>query len=178
MWLPVGPIRTSTVVTALVLILVVAVAKRDLLRAIVAVVAWTGLFEIVYQAVGIVGFHWAAGTWLWETTALAGWLVLAGVLGVWPDWRISIVFAFAMAIWIAAGYRYNVAGQAAPFNVRDEILNETAKTSLALAYLVGALRAGADPAVTGRASSLPRTTWFHPTKSAIPRGPRSRGGGI
>jgi hypothetical protein len=105
----------------------------------VTVVAWSALFEIVYQAVGIVGFHWAAGNWVWETGALAGWLILAGALGVWPDWRLLPLFVALMGLWIASGYHYNVAGQTAPINVRDELLNEASKGALALAYLVGAL---------------------------------------
>jgi hypothetical protein len=140
LWLPVGPIRTSTVLAALVLFFVIAIGRRDPLRAVVAVVAWSALFEVVYQAVGIVGFHWAAGNWVWETAALAGWLVFAGVLGVWPDCRLIPVFVILMTLWIAAGYHYNVAGQTAPINMRDEVLNEASKTALALAYLVGALR--------------------------------------
>jgi hypothetical protein len=50
---------------------------------------------------------------------------------------------------------YNVAGQSQPINIRDEVLSELAKSSLALGYLVGSLRSipllkkdgasGADP---------------------------------
>ena len=143
LWLPIGSIRTSTLISAVVLFLAIVIARRDPLRGVVAVVAWTALFEIVYQAVGIVGFHWAVGNWIWETGALAGWLILASVLGISPDWRVMILFIVLMAVWIATGYHYNVAGQISPINVRDELLNEASKSALALAYLIGALRRSA-----------------------------------
>ncbi len=140
LWLPVlGPVRTSTVLVAVVMLVLVTVTTRSPLRALAAVIAWTSLFETVYHAVGIVVYHWPLANFLWMTAALAGWVILAAVLGVWPDWRFSIIFLLLMAAWIAYGFHYNVPGQAAPIDIRSEILNESAKTSLALAYLVGAL---------------------------------------
>ena len=157
--LPFGPIRTSTVVTALVLFISVAVVRRDLLRPVVVVVAWTGFFEILYQAVGIIGFHWPLSNFVWEAGALAGWIILAGVLGFWPDWQVSLLFVALMLVWIASGYHYNVAGQSAPINARDEILNEASKTALAVAYLVGALRA--------KPESLPHARVYREGRDAV-----------
>lgn len=136
-----GPIRISTLVGAAVVFALIAIVKRDPLGGIVVVVAWTGVFETVYHLVGIVGYHWPLANFVWQTGALAGWVILAAVLGYRPDWLLSIVFVVAMVVWIAAGFHYNVAGQAAPINVGSEVLNEVAKSSLGLAYLVGALRA-------------------------------------
>ena len=45
-----------------------------------------------------------------------------------------------MGIWVAFGFHYNIADQSTPINLRDEVLNEAAKSLLGLAYLVGALR--------------------------------------
>jgi hypothetical protein len=142
LWLPmVGPIRISTVIGAAVVFALIAIVKRDPLGGVVVVVAWTSVFETAYHVVGIVGYHWPLANFVWGTAAVAGWVILAAVLGYWPDWRLSVVFVLAMALWIAFGFHYNVPGQTAPLNVRDEILNEVAKSSLGLAYLVGALRA-------------------------------------
>ena len=137
---PVGPIRTSTLLGAVLVFGIVTAVRRDPLRGLVAVVAWTALFETLYQVVGIVGFHWPTANFAWETAALAGWIILAGVLGIWPDWRLLMVFVVLMGFWITAGFHSNVAGQAAPLNLRDEVLNESSKTALALAYLAGALK--------------------------------------
>jgi hypothetical protein len=140
-WIPaVGPIRISTVLGAAIMFIVVSVLRRDLLAGVAAVVAWTSVFETVYHVVGIVGYHWPASNFVWVTAAVAGWVILAWRMGIRPEWRLSVVFALAMAVWIAAGFHYNVAGQSQPINIRDEVLNELAKSSLALAYLVGSLR--------------------------------------
>ena len=66
-------------------------------------------------------------------------------MGVWPDWRIAILFGAIMAAWIGTGYHYNVAGQSAPVDIRDEVLNEGGKAALAIAYLVGAVRPAVRP---------------------------------
>lgn len=140
-WFPaVGPIRISTVLGAALVFAVVLVARRDALRAVVTVVAWLSVFETIYHVVGIVGFHWALANFAWETAAVAGWVILAAVLGIWPDLRFTAVFTILMAAWILAGFHYNIPGQRGPINVGNELLNEAAKTSLGLAYLVGALR--------------------------------------
>lgn len=147
LWLPgLGPIRTSSVLAA-VLIFGVVTWKRGPLRGWTTYVAWASVFEILYHVVGIVGYHWPPANFVWMTGALAGWIILAAVLGIWPDWRIALVFGGLMALWIATGFHYNVPGQTTPINVWDEIINEAAKTTLGLAYLVGALRA---PRITTR----------------------------
>jgi hypothetical protein len=144
LWLPLaGPIRVSTVVAALGLFLAIAVARRNPWRALVVVLAWSSLFEVVYHFVGIVGFGWPPANIVWMTGALAGWVVLAVVLGVWPDWRVSMVFVALMAVWVLTGFHYNVPSQSSPINIWNEVLNESAKTTLGLAYLVGALRSPA-----------------------------------
>ena len=125
---------------AAILFVVITASTRSPFRALVAVIAWAGLFELTYQAIGIVGFGWALANFPWEVIALSGWLILAAWIGTWPDWRITILFAAIMAVWIATGYHYNVAGQTSPIDIRDEMLNEGGKAALALAYLIGAVR--------------------------------------
>jgi len=152
LWVPwLGPIRYSTLLAALVLLAVITLRRGDPWRAVVAMFAWLSLFETVYDLVGIVGFGWAAGNVIWVTAAVAGWIVLAAVLGIWPDWRIIAVFAALMAVWAATGFHSNLAGGNTPVDILSEMLNEAAKSTLALAYLVGAL----SPAAAPRATSLP-----------------------
>lgn len=139
-WLPTGPVRISTVLGALIVWGVITWVRREPFTGYVVQTAWVSLFETIYHVVGIVGYHWPFANFFWATGAVAGWVILAAVLGIWPDWRISLLFALLMGIWIATGFHYNVAGQTTPINIRDEILNEAAKSTLGLAYLVGALR--------------------------------------
>lgn len=137
---PFAQVRWSTIFAAVAILLVVGVWQGRPLHAWVAQSAWASLFETLYHVVGIVGYHWPLDNFFWATSAVAGWIVLAAVLGIWPDWRFTLLFIALMGIWIATGFHYNVPGQLAPINVRDEIINEAAKTALAAAYLVGALR--------------------------------------
>lgn len=139
------PSAPATLIAAAILFAVIAVATRSPLRALVVVIAWASLFELTYQAIGIAGFGWALGNFPWELIALSGWLTLAAWIGVWPDWRIAIVFAAIMAAWIATGYHNNVPAQTSPIDIRDEVLNEGGKAALAFAYLVGAVRPAFKP---------------------------------
>ena len=41
---------------AAILFVVITASTRSPFRALVAVIAWAGLFELIYQAIGIVGF--------------------------------------------------------------------------------------------------------------------------
>lgn len=136
---PFAQVRWSTVLAAIAIFAVVGIWQRRPLQALAAVFAWAALFETLYHVVGIVGYHWPLDDFFWGTAAVSGWIILAAVLGVWPEWRLTLLFVALMAVWIAAGFQYNVPGQTAPISVSNEILNEVAKTMLALAYLVGAL---------------------------------------
>ena len=144
---------------AAILFVVITASTRSPFRALVAVIAWAGLFALAVTLVPFVLVVYGAGAlssylvaqregadvawpsaWLLLRGLGAGWLILAAWIGTWPDWRITILFAAIMAAWIATGYHYNVAGQTSPIDIRDEALNEGGKAALALAYLVGAVR--------------------------------------
>src|SRR5438270_9110746 len=108
LWIPMaGPVRISTLIGAAVAIGVMTIGKRDPIGGIVITVAWTSLFETIYQLVGIVGYHWPLGNFLWQTMALAGWVILAAALNYWPDWRLCVAFVIAMGVWVAFGFHYN-----------------------------------------------------------------------
>lgn len=139
--------RWTTLLMALLVVFLIGVIRRRPDLAVVAVVAWTGGFEVVYRFWDIVRWQewWAWNSWFWEAAALAGWVVLAHSVGIRPSpfWLTATLLCFA--IWIATGYRSNYAGQKAPFQVLGEIENVSAKTAWAMAYLVGAWRVRTPP---------------------------------
>jgi hypothetical protein len=136
-----GPIRATTVIAALTVFGAISIRRRNPMLALVTVLAWASAFEIVYDAVGVIAFAWAFSPFVWQTAALLGWVILAALVGVRPDWLIGIVFLVLMAAWAFTGFRFNLPGTTT-FDARAEFLNEAAKSTLALAYLVGALRVG------------------------------------
>lgn len=140
--------RWSTFLTAVVVLLLIGVVRRRPDLAVVAVVAWTGGFEVVYRFWDIVRWHewWAWNSWFWEAAALVGWVVLAHVIGIRPSPFWLTVTLACFAIWISTGYTYNYTGQTYPFQVLPEIENVAAKTAWATAYLVGAWRVQTVPA--------------------------------
>src|SRR2546430_15007906 len=99
---------------AAILFVVITASTRSPFRALVAVIAWAGLFELIYQAIGIVGFGWALANFPWEVIALSGWLILAAWIGTWPDWRITIPLAAIMAGWVAARHPHHRPRQTPP----------------------------------------------------------------
>jgi hypothetical protein len=53
--------------------------------------------------VGVVVYHWAMPNFVWGAAAVAGWILLAAVLGIWPDWRLFVAFVVLMAAWLRRG---------------------------------------------------------------------------
>lgn len=138
-WLfsPLAETRWSTVLGA-VLILAVISWRRNPFAAVVAVLAWLSAYEIAFNAIGVL-YGWPAPPFLWGSAAVLGWVVLAAVRGIWPEWRLVVVYAVLMAVWVGLGYHSNTPTRV-PFSASGEVLNEASKTALALAYLFGALR--------------------------------------
>lgn len=129
----------------LMLVLIGAVRRRPDL-AVVAVIAWAGGFEVVYQAVDLVHWRhwWQLNAWGWEAAALAGWVFLAPAVGIRLEWPWVALTLLCFGIWVATGFDYNYT-PSRPFSVGAEIKNEVTKTVWALMYLVGAWRARAAP---------------------------------
>jgi hypothetical protein len=139
LWLPLaGPIRTSTVIAALVIFGVVGIWRQRPLIGLVAVIAWASAFEILYNAAGVVVWHWPLGAFAWQVAALLGWLIAADLLGIRPPWWALVPFVLLGATWILAGFHSNIPGR--PLVLWDEVLNEATKSAIAVAYLVAALR--------------------------------------
>lgn len=135
-----GAVRISTVAMAVLILVTATVITRRPLVAMVAVMAWVATFETLYHVVGYLFASWPfpAGAFSWGTLAVAGWMILAWVLGIRPEWRLLLVFLGAMVVWVLTGYHSNVPG--GPWSSFEEALNELAKTSLGAACLVGAIR--------------------------------------
>jgi hypothetical protein len=145
-WLPlVGPIRVSTVLAGLMIVAVILWRRRAPLAAVIALMAWASAYEILYSATGTAMHQWPAGSFIWMTAAVGGWVILCQVWGIVPDWRLLLAVAFVWVLWILTGFNSNVPTAAGTsslpkgFSVSSEIFNELSKTLLALAYLAGAL---------------------------------------
>jgi hypothetical protein len=144
-WLPLfGPIRVSTILASLVIALALW-HRHAPVKGIVVVMAWLSAYEILFQASGAAVHGWSLSNLAWMSAAVGGWVALAFVMGIIPDWRLLLLVALVWLVWILAGFDSNsptVAGTSGfpvRFSVFDEILNELTKTLLALSYLVGAL---------------------------------------
>lgn len=147
-WLPVfGPIRISTVLAALFLVVAILWRRRGPATALIALMAWLSAYEILYQVTGAVIHGWSLTYVVWMSAAVGGWVALGFVRGILPDRRLLLATAVVWVLWILFGFNSNspsIAGTPGfpkDFSVSGEIFNESTKTLLALAYLVGALSA-------------------------------------
>lgn len=135
-----GAIRIGTVITAIAIAAAVWWRRRSALLAIVTVMAWAAAFEIAFNAIGTAVHGWSVGYLLWLALALAGWVVLAVVRGVVPDWRLGLAAAVLALAWIfTAGFAVNTPGRT--FSPLAEVFNEGTKVLLGVGYLIGGLRA-------------------------------------
>jgi hypothetical protein len=146
-WLPiVGPIRISTVLAGIVMVVAILWQRRVLSTAVITLMAWASAYEILYQVTGAVVHGWSLTNVVWLGAAVSGWVVLGLVLGIIPDRRLLLLTAVVWVPWIVSGFNSNspatagTAGLPNDFNMAGEIFNELTKTLLALAYLVGALK--------------------------------------
>jgi hypothetical protein len=144
-----GPIRISTVAAGMLLVALIVWRRRDPLLALVALLAWVSAYEILYQATGVVMHGWGFTLFAWMTAAVAGWVLLAWVLGLVPNRWLLAGMLCIWIVWVASSFNSNSpiapgsAGHPAGFSAWDELLNEASKTLLAAAYLVDALRPSA-----------------------------------
>jgi hypothetical protein len=149
-WLPLmGPIRISTVVAGLVMVVAIQWRRHAPSTALIALMAWASAYEILYSATGTAIHGWPAANFVWMAAAVGGWVVLAQVWGITPNRWLLLAFAVVWVLWVLTGFNSNAPSVAGTpgfpkaFSVSSEILNELTKTLLALAYLVEALRSPA-----------------------------------
>lgn len=136
--LPVGPVRISTVLAGIALLVLLS-WRRNIWIAIVAYEAWLSSYEIVFNAIGVGFFHWPITPFAWAAGALLGWVLLAAVLKVYPEWRLAALTLALFIIWALLGYHSNTPTRQ-PLDVGGEVLNEVSKSLLALAFFAGAMR--------------------------------------
>lgn len=139
-------VRISTLAT-LVVFALVGLARGGDTKGLWAGAAWLTGFEVAYQITGVI-----TGTLLYPRAAIIFTLIglvvvpLATPRTVRPDWRFFALVAAFWAVWLAFGFHANGHEHLDIFSLRDEVLNEGAKTAWALAYLVPLWRTRADAA--------------------------------
>ena len=130
----IGSMRTTTFLTAIVLFAFLVWRTRKPWTALVSVIAWASLYEILWYLTGVVvhQFSWTHAFWL--TGALVAWPVLAHVQGVRPNRWLFVAFAVAWSLWMLSGFHFNDLNAQRPFDFIAEFLNVLTKTLLAIAY--------------------------------------------
>ncbi len=139
---PLG-VRWSSLAMLAVIVLVVAAARRRPVLGLVTAMAWLVAFETPYEARDILVRHQPGAhltSWASWVVTVGGWPFAAWALDVWPDWRWVGLSAVIFLLWIATGFQHNDPGQPGPVMWLPEALNESSKTALGVAYLLGALR--------------------------------------
>lgn len=149
-WLPlIGPIRISTVVAGLVMVVAILWRRHAPLTALIALMAWASAYEILYSATGTAIHGWPVANFIWMAAAVGGWVILAQVWGVVPNRWLVLAFVVVWVLWALTGFNSNAPSMAGTpgfpkaFSISNEILNELTKTLLALAYVIDALRSPA-----------------------------------
>jgi len=132
-------IRTSTWATILVF-MAVMVARKDW-AVMVACMAWLWGFEAAYQITSyVMGTNALPGDLWWFTAFGAASILLAARFRVPVSWPWIGCAAAIWLVWLLFGFHANLeTGRletGAPFSVWYEVLNTTAKTALAAAFLL------------------------------------------
>jgi hypothetical protein len=137
--------------------LVLAIVRRDG-RFLGAMLAWLGGFEVAYQATAaLVGNGSTGSGWPVVGLVLFGLAVTAVAWrrGVRPHRWLMLAVAVVWIAWLATGFSGNPATLTG-LDVPAEVLNETAKTLWALAYLIPLLAPAGEARERGVARG-PRT---------------------
>ncbi len=144
-WLvfPISNLRISTFVTILFCFLLVLFMQgkifwRPLYYAVLAVIFFLGLYEIVWYnfAVHYSGFE----PRYFEFAALAGWVLLC-IREVYPtkppklSIALYVLFAVCMVLWAETGFQVNYLGNA-EFSFTGEAFNVISKAALAIAFAI------------------------------------------
>jgi hypothetical protein len=134
---PWGPIRTTTVVTAaLVLGLVLWRTRRPLL-AMVTVIACLWSYEAIWNATDIAVHRWGWGPEPYWLMLAAGWTGWAWREGWRPNLALLAAFCACHALWVASGFHYNYPGRA--WTTSGDLWNVATKTLWLLAWGLGPL---------------------------------------
>ena len=156
-WLPLaGPIRLSTVLTGLLMVVAMLWRHRGPLTALITLMAWLSAYEIAYQATGTALHGWSPAYFFWLSAAISGWVVLGLVRGIIPNRWLLLAVALVWAIWLLTGFHSNSSavagtpGRSGAFSISGELLNELSKTLLGFAYLANSFSRQPGPARASR----------------------------
>lgn len=139
-----GAVRLTTILTAIALLFIITWRTRKPWIAVVAILAWASLYEMVYQITGFIMYREAWTTpWtkpVWAGLALIAWPILAHTQGIKLNKWVVPAFAGIWLLWVGFGFHSNSPAQWNPYVARDELLNVVSKTTLAVAYLWASIR--------------------------------------
>jgi hypothetical protein len=169
---PWGPIRLTTVATAVLVFVLVLVRTRRPGLAAVAVIASLWTYEVVWNATDIAVHHWGWAPLPYWAMLAAGWTGWMLSRGWTPSLRLLAVFAAAHLAWAVAGFPYNYAGR--PWTWPGEVWNVATKTLWLLAWGLGTLRPV--PAAKWIAAERRGGSWAgrFPQRRSVGRSPRMR----
>ncbi|MFH0848078.1 MAG: hypothetical protein V1857_01065 [archaeon] len=129
----IGVIRTSTILTALALFFFVLWRLRRPLIALLSVMAWVSLYEILWNLTDLFLHGGSLTHSFWQNTAIISYPILARTQGTRLNRTIMMLFSVFWIIWILSGFNSNNFN-VEPFILSNEILNITTKAILAMAY--------------------------------------------
>jgi hypothetical protein len=137
-YLPIfGPVRYSTIITAIVVALFICWRTRIFWLGPLVTLAWASTYEIIYSCTRTLLQGWDAYQTAWVSVAIVGWVLLAYAKGARTDKIVLAAFVGTWVVWILMGFHSNTTMNA--FNLESELLNVATKTLLALSYAVGTL---------------------------------------
>jgi len=135
----IGAIRFSTVLAFVVTVVVLTLARRSLLVALIAAMGWVSAFEITFQVVEAIE---GRADWLhifYLTFSLSGWVVAAYVAGIRPHPALLVAWGLVFFGWVAYGFQPNRYADHDQFSVGQEVFNVLTKDGLAAIYVIGGI---------------------------------------
>ena len=135
----IGAVRFSTVLAFVATVVVLTLARRSILVAVIAAMGWVSAFEIIFQ---VVGAGEGRVDWLhvfYLTFSLSGWVVAAHVAGIRPHPALLAAWALVFLGWVAFGFHPNRYADHGQFSLGQEIYNVLTKDGLAAIYVLGGI---------------------------------------
>jgi len=135
----IGAIRFGTVLAFVVTVVVLTLARRSLLVAVIAGMGWVSAFEITFQVVEAIEgrVDWLHVFYL--TFSLSGWVVAAYVAGIRPHPALRAAWGLVFFGWVAYGFHPNRYADHDQFSVGQEVFNVMTKDGLAAIYVIGGI---------------------------------------
>lgn len=135
----VGPIRLSTVLAFIAILVILTWFRRSPLIAFAAGMGWVSAYEIVHQAIGTVFSGHDAMHLFYLTFSMSGWVVAAYIVGIRPHPGLLVAWSLLFLGWVAIGFHPNLYDQPNHFSLIQEAFNVAAKDGLASIFVIGGL---------------------------------------